>query len=117
MRNSRNCISIRLVTLMSVLTLVPAAFGFQLSSLRGKVTIMQQPLASASVSAYLLDDQQTKSVRQWATLTSTDGTFTLNSLPFGTYIVLIRYQGRTVVQKKIQLNTEAGQQLVVDLKK
>jgi hypothetical protein len=118
MKSSRNCTSIiRLVTLVGLLTLTMDALGAQLSSLRGKVTVTQKPLASASVSVYLLNQQQSKSVGQWATLTSTDGTFVLGSLPYGTYVVLIRYQGRIVVQKKIQLNTEAGQELVINLKR
>jgi hypothetical protein len=117
MRSSRNCASIRAVTLISLLTLVTAALGVQLSSLHGRVTVAHQPLASASVSAYLLDEQQSKSVGQWATLTSTDGTFALKSLPFGMYVVLIRYQGRTVLQRKIRLDSEVGQELVVDLQR
>jgi len=50
-------------------------------------------------------------------MTGADGSFTLRSLPYGTYIVRIRFEGSTIYQAKLVLNSQTGQQLKVDLKK
>jgi hypothetical protein len=110
MQNSK---SLRLISLAIA---IAAALWAQSSLLRGKVTLAQRPLASASVSAYLLDAQQSKTVRQFATVTTSDGTFAMNSLPYGTYIVVVKYQGKIVYQTKLQLSTAAGQALQIALK-
>ena len=52
---------------------------------------------------------------QWATVSAGDGSFALRSLPYGSYAVIVRYQGRIIYQAKIQLNTSAGQQLSIDV--
>ena len=41
--------------------------------------------------------------------------FAFRPLPYGTYVVVVRFQGRVLYQGKIQLNTEAGQQLPINL--
>jgi len=112
MRNLRSW-----VYLISFLAISASVLGAQTSTIEGMVKVEQQPLSSASVSAYCLDRQETKTVGQWATMTGADGSFTLRSLPYGTYIVRIRFEGSTIYQAKLVLNSQTGQQLKVDLKK
>jgi len=106
----RSCI------LTSCLLVAAAPSRAQTSSIHGRVTLGKQPLASATVSAYLLDAKGTRSVGQWATFTATDGTFTVKPLRLGTYVVVIRYQGRSIFQRKVQVTSAAGPELDVNLK-
>jgi hypothetical protein len=48
-------------------------------------------------------------------VTAANGSFAFSSLPYGTYVVVVRFQGRILYQGKIQLNTPDGQQLPINL--
>jgi hypothetical protein len=117
----------RLWALSSSLALLAFATRAQTvptGSINGRLTLEitrerkreKKPLSSAEVSAYLLDERQTSYLRQWTALTASDGRFEMLSLPCGSYVVTIRYQGRFVYQNKIQLSGPSGQVLEIDLK-
>ena len=110
MRISRN-----LVFIISFLIFAAASLRAQASGIAGTVNVRHRPLASAGISAYLLNSQGNKTVSQWATVTAANGSFALRSLPYGTYVVVVRFQGRILYQGKFQLNTPAAQQLPIDL--
>jgi hypothetical protein len=110
MRSSRTW-----VYLISVLVFSASPLWAQTAGLAGTVNVQHRPLASAAVSAYLLDKQGSKTVSQWATVTAANGSFAFSSLPYGTYVVVVRFQGRILYQGKIRLNTPEGQQLPINL--
>jgi hypothetical protein len=110
MQNLRNW-----ALLISTLCLIASPSRAQTSEMSGTVKVQHRPLASAGVSAYLLNAEGSKTVSQWATISAGDGSFALRSLPYGSYAVIVRYQGKIIYQAKIQLNTPAGQQLSIDV--
>jgi Carboxypeptidase regulatory-like domain len=101
--------------LISVMLVCGVATQAQSSGISGTIRVQHRPLASAGVSVYLLNAQGTKTVSQWATLSAGDGSFALRSLPFGTYVVVVRFQGKIIYQGKMQLNSPNGQQLPIDV--
>lgn len=103
------------IYLISFLIFTAGSLRAQTSGIAGTVSVQHRPLASAGVSAYLLNPQGNKTVSQWATVTAANGSFAFRSLPYGTYVVVVRFQGRVLYQGKIQLNTPAGQQLPINL--
>ncbi|MGA2269013.1 MAG: carboxypeptidase-like regulatory domain-containing protein [Bryobacteraceae bacterium] len=111
MRHSRRWVFSSLLAL----ALAPVGAWAQQGSIYGMLTYRGQPLASAGVSAYLLDQSQTRYTRQWTTATAPDGAFQMKGLPYGTYVVVMRYRGRIVYQNKVTLSS-AGQEIQVDLK-
>ena len=110
MRSLRNC-----TLLISTLAVIAIPSRAQTSIMSGTVKVQHRPLSSAGVSAYLLDVVHNRTVSQWATTTTGDGSFALRSLPYGTYAVIVRYQGRIIYQSKLQLNKPAGNQLNIDV--
>jgi hypothetical protein len=110
MQNLRNW-----ALLISILCLIAIPSRAQTSGMSGTVKVQHHPLASAGVSAYLLNAEGNKTVSQWATISAGDGSFALRSLPYGTYAVIVRYQGKIIYQARIQLNTPAGLKLSIDV--
>jgi len=110
MRSLRNCAL--LINFLLVLAIPARA---QTSGISGIVRVQHRALASAGVSAYLLSPDGSRTVGQWATVSAGDGSFTLRPLPFGSYALIVRYQGKIIYQAKIQINAAAGQQLSIDV--
>jgi len=110
MRNCKSWAFINLLALAAILAWGQNAF------IGGKVTLHGQPLASATVNAYLLDRGQTKYTSQWSTTTDRQGEFAVRSLPNGNYIVTIRYGGKVVYQGKAQVPSGQAETMKVDLK-
>jgi hypothetical protein len=103
------------ILLISIICLIAGPSLAQTSGISGTVRVQHRPLASAGVSAYLLNAEERKTVSQWATVSARDGSFALRSLPYGRYAVIVRYQGKIIYQAKIQLNTPGGEQLSIDV--
>jgi hypothetical protein len=103
------------VLLISVICLMAVPSRAQTSTISGSVKVQHRPLVSAGVSAYLLNAEGNKTVSQWATVSATDGSFFLRSLPYGSYAVIVRYQGKIIYQAKIRLSTPEAQQLNIDV--
>lgn len=110
MTNSRNW-----ALLISMIWLIAIPARAQTSGISGTVKVQHRSLAAAGVSAYLLNAEGNKTVGQWATVSAAGGDFALRSLPYGTYVVIVRYQGKIIYQGKIQLNAPAAQQLNIDV--
>jgi hypothetical protein len=110
MKNSRNW-----ALVISIVWFIAVPAHAQTSGIAGTVRVQHRSLAAAGVSAYLLNAEGNKTVGQWATVSAADGSFTLRSLPYGTYAVIVRYQGKIIYQAKIQLNTPAGKQLNINV--
>jgi Carboxypeptidase regulatory-like domain len=101
--------------IISLIWLIAAPARAQTSGIAGTVKVNNHSLAAAGVSAYLLNSEGNKTVGQWATVSAADGRFAIGSLPYGTYAVIVRYQGKIIYQAKIQLNTPAVQQLNINV--
>ena len=85
------------------------------NSISGRLTVRGRPLASAAVGIYLLNQNQTGYSKQWETSTDADGQFSVKSLPQGTYVVVMRYQGKVVYQNKVDVPSAQATKLEVDL--
>jgi len=81
----------------------------------GRLTVRGRPLPAAAVGIYLLNQGETGYVKQWETSTDPDGQFSVKSLPQGTFIVVIRYQGKIVYQDKVGVPSSRATKLQVDL--
>lgn len=103
------------VLLISAFCLMATPARGQNSTISGIVKVQHRPLVSAGISAYLLNAEGNKTVSQWATVSATDGRFFLRSLPYGTYAIIVRYQGKIIYQSKIRLSMPAGEELNIDV--
>jgi hypothetical protein len=81
----------------------------------GALAARGHAVASAVIQVYLLNSRQNSYLSQWSTVSDIYGRFALNGLPAGAYIVVIRYQGRTLYQNKIPVPSAIAQNLIVNL--